>query len=67
MSTEIGIRQIEEGKLLIEYIVGGSADFVVFIQGLKDKAQLCSIGGKFRWVVKRDDGSEYIARPQETE
>ena len=53
-------------NLPIEYIPGNSADFVVFVQGLKDKAQLKSVDGKFRWVITRDDGTEYIARPEET-
>lgn len=46
------------------YIPGNDADFVVFIQGLRDKAALKSIDGKFRWLVEREDGSKYIARPQ---
>lgn len=51
--------------LPIEYIQGNSSDFVVFIQSLKDKARLESIDGHARWVVTRDDGTEYIARPIE--
>lgn len=60
------IRQISEGQLETKYIPGNSSDFVVYIQGLKDKAELCAVGGKFRWIVKRDDGTEYIARPVES-
>jgi hypothetical protein len=48
------------------FIKGNSADFVVFIQGLGDKAELRGIDGKFRWVVTRDDGTEYVARPEES-
>lgn len=48
----------------IHYIPGTGADFVAFIQGLGDKAQLKVIDGNFRWVVIEDDGTEYIARPQ---
>ena len=51
----------------IVYIPGTAADFVVFIQGLKDKAQLKAIDGHFRWVVEREDGSKYMARPSSTE
>lgn len=51
-------------ELETEYIKGNDADFVVFIQRLKDKAELKNIGGKFRWIVEREDGSKYIARPQ---
>lgn len=52
-------------SLPIEYIKGNSSDFVVFIQGLKDKAELQSIDGHARWLVMRDDGSQYICRPIE--
>lgn len=47
-----------------EYIKGNDVDFVVFIQRLKDKAALKGIDGKFRWIVTRDDGTKYIARPE---
>lgn len=47
------------------YIKGGSSDFVVFIKSLGDKAELQGIDGKFRWVVTREDGTQYIARPEE--
>lgn len=50
----------------IEYIPGSSPDFVVFVKSLGNKAQLKGIDGKFRWVITRDDGTEYIARPEET-
>ncbi len=49
-----------------EYVEGASADFIVFIQSLGDKAQLHSIDGKARWVVTKEDGSQVIYRPQET-
>ncbi len=61
-----GIRVVEEGTLETEYIPGAGPDFVVFIKSLGDKAELCSIAGRARWVVKREDGTEYIARPIET-
>lgn len=51
-------------SLEIEYIKGSAADFVVFIQSLGDKATLKGIDGKFRWVITREDGSKYIARPE---
>lgn len=50
-----------------EYIPGDSLAFVSFIKSLGDKAQLKVIDEKFRWIVTREDGTEYIARPQEAE
>lgn len=63
--TSMGFPTLNEGDLPVEYVPGGGADFVVFIQGLKNKAQLHSVDGHARWVVTREDGSRYIARPQE--
>lgn len=56
---------MELNELPIEYIKGNSTDYVLFIQGLKDKAELKSVDGHARWVVTRDDGTRYIARPQD--
>lgn len=47
------------------YIPGGSADFVVFIDSQREKAELKSIEGHFRWVITREDGTQYIARPED--
>lgn len=47
------------------YIEGGDVDFVVFIHAQKDKAELKSIDGHGRWVITREDGTQYIARPDE--
>lgn len=55
----------KENEYEIVYVPGGASDFVVFIQALKDAAQLYSIEGHARWVVTREDGTEYIARPNE--
>lgn len=63
MNTELNE---DLGPLETEYPCGG-ADFVVFMQSLGDKAQLKSIDGHFRWVVEREDGSLYIARPTEVQ
>lgn len=49
----------------IEYIPGGAPDFIVFIKSLGDKALLKAVDGHFRWVITRDDGTQYIARPEE--
>lgn len=51
----------------IIYIDGDSLDFKKFIdEHYKDKtAELVGIDGKNRWVVTREDGSKYIARPIE--
>ncbi len=57
----------EGGELPIEYIEGTGADFVVFIKGLGDKAQIKSIDGHARWIVTKEDGSQYIARPKEAQ
>lgn len=48
------------------YIPGGTADFVVFIHAQGDKAQLESVEGHGRWIITREDGTKYIARPWET-
>lgn len=50
----------------IEYVPGGDSDFVVFIKSLGDKAQMKSIDGHARWIVTREDETQYIARPWET-
>lgn len=53
-------------ELVTEYIPGGDADFVVFVQSLGNKAELVSIEGHARWLVTRDDGTKYIVRPEST-
>lgn len=45
------------------YIEGNDAEFVVYIQGLGDKATLHSIDGHARWIVERENGSKVIVRP----
>lgn len=42
-------------------------DFAVFVKSFKENAELASIGGKFRWVLTKDDGTRYIVRPFEHE
>ena len=54
-------------NLSVEYIQGNASDFVVFIKSLGEAAQIKSIGGRGRWVVTREDGTQYIARPAEAE
>lgn len=49
------------------FYIPGAADFVVFIQKLGDKARLESLEGHARWVIIREDGTEYIARPEEAQ
>lgn len=46
------------------YIKGNDAEYVLFIKSLKDKAVLTNIEGHARWVVTREDGTKYIARPE---
>ncbi len=53
-------------SLEIEYVPGKSPDFVVYIQALGDKAELSSVEGHARWVVTREDGTKFIARPEDT-
>ncbi len=62
----MSFRVIEEGVLETRYVPDNGSDFVVFIQNQGNKAQLCSVGGKARWVVKDESGIEHIYRPQET-
>lgn len=52
-------------ELPIEYVAGAGPDFVVYINSLGEAAQLHSIKGYARWIVTREDGSKYIARPIE--
>ncbi len=59
-------QEIDNNALPVEYIEGNDIDYVLFIQGVKDKAELTNIDGHARWVVTRDDGSKYIARPEFT-
>lgn len=49
------------------YIKGAGPDFAIFIQSKGDKAQIVTIGGHARWIVTRDDGTKYIARPEEAD
>lgn len=53
----------------MEIIFIPEKEFVAFIkeQGVGDKANLKAIDGKFRWIITREDGSEYICRPQQDE
>lgn len=48
----------------IEYIPGSDLDYVMFIKNLGDKAVLTAIDRKYRWVITRDDSTQYIARPE---
>ncbi len=57
-------QDVDNDALPIEYIKGNDTEFVIFVQSLRGKAELTNIGGKARWVITRDDGTKYIARPQ---
>jgi len=48
----------------IKYIPGNDDDYILFVKGKKDKAELISVDGHFRWKITEEDGTEYIARPQ---
>ncbi len=47
------------------YIPGDSFAFKAFIDAQGDKAKLTGIDGKNRWVITREDGTQFIARPEE--
>jgi len=47
----------------IVYIEGNDTDYVLFVKNLKEKAVLTAVEGKQRWVVTREDGTQYIVRP----
>ena len=65
-NEEVGITVLDEGVLETQYIPGNDIDFTIFVQSLKDKAELCAVGGKFRWVVTHSDGTRVIIRPAST-
>lgn len=48
------------------YISGDSLAFKVYIDEfyVSGKAELQSVEGKRRWVITREDGTKYIALPQ---
>ncbi len=56
---------IHDGEELeTNYVQGTDADFLEFIKSFGDKANVKSIDGHARWVIEREDGTKYIARPQ---
>ena len=57
-------QDVDNNNLPIEYIPGNDTEFVLFVKGLKEKAELTNIDGHARWVVTKKDGSKYIARPE---
>ena len=54
-------------ELEVVYIPGDAMAFKAFIDAhyADNTVELRGIGGKNRWVIKREDGSEYVARPEE--
>ena len=48
----------------IFYVPGTDADFVLYIA--QHKARWEAVDGHFRWIITREDGTEYIARPEST-
>jgi len=48
------------------YIEGDAAAFKVFTDAhyADNTIELRNIDGKNRWVIKREDGTEYIVRPE---
>lgn len=45
----------------VVYIQGTDALFIDFVQ--RKKAKLMTINDHLSWVITREDGSQYIARP----
>lgn len=60
------MKKFELGTLEEVVIEGASADFVVFIKSLGDKAELVVYGPHYQWLVTREGGTQYIAIPNET-
>jgi hypothetical protein len=56
---------MQDKDLPIEYIQGDSFAFKAFTDA--NNAVLTNIEGKNRWVVLREDGTKYIARPQDAQ
>lgn len=48
----------------METIYVPDEEYVFFIKSLKDTAVLTGVEGKMRWVVTREDGTQYICRPE---
>jgi hypothetical protein len=46
-----------------KYIGSNSVEFKAYTD--EHKAELRAIDGHFRWVITREDGTEYIVRPLE--
>ncbi len=41
------------------------AEFVAFVKSVpQEKKKLSGVGGFNRWIIKDEDGSEYILRPE---
>lgn len=59
---------VENDELPVEYVPGTNLDFVQAIRGLKeqDRAVLSNVGGHFRWVVTKEDGTKVVMRPEES-
>lgn len=54
----------EEKCLPIEYVAGDGEAFIKFVKGAGDAAQMVAVDGFFRWIITREDGTRYIARPE---
>ena len=56
-------------KLEVVEFQGNDIDYVIFVKDLKkaEKAELRVINDKFKWVLTREDGSQYILIPKQSE
>ncbi len=59
---EIGFREITEPLETI-YVEGDDLAFVTFVRENRKDCEMCVVDGKFRWVIKNEDGTENIIRP----
>lgn len=61
--------EIENSNLEVVEFEGNDIDFIIFVKGLRKegKADLKIVNAKFKWVVTRDDGSQYILIPKQNE
>ncbi len=64
-NQDLTIPQGSADNMEIVYFEGTADEYVAFIKFQGDKAVLKSLDTHFRWVVTREDGTEYILRPAE--
>lgn len=53
---------MDYSKLPIEYVP--AEDFVIIARGRDEKRDIVNVDGKMRWVFTKEDGTQYILRPE---